>query len=514
MRFAGTRACLMLYGMCPGMSSPDPDARFAALPPDKGMADTPDLLADALVRAVGPTESGSWLDPSAGSGQLVEAALRAGVPAESVVAVDLQVQVPTLNELGVESLLGTDFLRWAQSTDRRFDRVIANPPFVRLRELEERLSRPALNTRLDGFSIPATANYWVAFLVAGMRLLKPGGSLAYILPAAWEYANYARALRSLCESSFEELDVHRVSVPMFETVADGSVLLVGRGFGQRPRRPAHVIRHRNLAALNQAVCAPDEPMTASGMRSRESCLPQGQVEFGEIAQIRVGAVTGDARYFLLNESQRLARGLPRSAVRPVLSKAHHIIGSEIDRAAWATLLAAGKRIWLFHPSDADLSHAAVRAYLDLPEGEGGCRREAMKVRDRNPWYRVLIPVPFDGFVTGMSQTRPWVALKRMPDLTVSNTLYGVSFRAIKSIDEQSAWCLSMLSSTTAESRVQLVRQYPQGLLKLEPGDIANLAVRTPKTTAGARSTYREATNLIVAGRPEAAQAMADEWLEG
>ena len=42
--------------------------------------------------------------------------------------------------------------------------------------------------------MPANANYWVPFLVAGMRLLKPGGSLAYILPAAWEYANYAVAV--------------------------------------------------------------------------------------------------------------------------------------------------------------------------------------------------------------------------------------------------------------------------------------------------------------------------------
>ena len=52
------------------------------------------------------------------------------------------------------------------------------------------------------------------------------------------------------------------------------------------------------------------------------------------------------------------------------------------------------------PQRPDLSHAAVRAYLDLPEEEGGCRREAMKIRDRDPWYRVPIPEPFDGFLTG------------------------------------------------------------------------------------------------------------------
>ena len=494
------------------MSTPS-EQPIAPFPPDKGMANTPDLLADALVRAVSLSGADSWLDPSAGSGQLVEAALRSGVPAESILAIDLQTQLPALDRLGVECLLGTDFLRWAQRTERRFDRVIANPPFVRLRELVEALLRPALQTHINGLSVPANANYWVPFLVAGMRLLKPGGSLAYILPAAWEYANYASSLRDLCTASFEELDVHRVSVPMFETVADGSVLLVGRGFGRRPRRPAQVIRHQTLSALCQSVSAPDTLSPAIAMRSRESHLPEGQVKLGEVAQIRIGAVTGDARYFLLNEARRIELELPRSAVRQVLSKAEHIVGPEIDDNAWTELLAVGKRVWLFHPSDADLLHPAVRAYLDLPEEKWGCRREATKVKNRDPWYRVPIPEPFDGFMTGMSHTRPWVALNRNPGLTASNTLYGVRFPAITSTHEQAAWCLSMLSSTTVESRAQLVRQYPQGLLKLEPGDLARLAVRRPKKIDGALNLYHQAVEFIMTGRSVAARALADEWLE-
>ena len=494
------------------MSSRVPEGTPAPLPPQKGMAETPELLADTLIRAVGTTRHGLWLDPSAGSGRLIEAALRAAVPAESILAIDLQPHLPALVNLGVKTRLGTDFLHWAQRTDRRFDRVIANPPFVRLSELQEALLRPALATQLDGFSTPGVANYWVAFLVAGMRLLKPGGSLAYVLPASWEYANYAGPLRSLCEASFGELDVHRVAVPMFEMVSDGSVLLVARGFGQKPRRRAHVISHPTLSALDRAVCAPDLAVAPKEMRSVEASLPEDQVKLGEIAQIRIGAVTGHASYFLLNEKQRLALDLPRSAVQPLLSKAHHIIGSQIDEDIWAELRAAGERIWLFSPSEADLLHPAVQAYLDLPEEEGGCRREAMKIRDRDPWYRVPIPEPFDGFMTGMSLARPWVALNRKPGLTASNTLYGVRFPKITSLDEQAAWCLSMLSSTTSKSRAQLVRRYPQGLLKLEPSDVARLAVQRPKNPERALSLYHQAVELLMAGNARHAQALADEWL--
>lgn len=478
------------------------------------MADTPTLLADALVQAVGVAGAESWLDPSAGSGQLVKAALRADVAPSAILAVDLQTELGGLDRLGLESLPGTDFLSWAQGTDRRFDRVIANPPFVRLRELDEVLARPALETRLNGNSISRTANYWVAFLIAGMQLLKPEGSLAYVLPAAYEYANYARALRDVCEASFHELDVHRVSVPMFDTVADGAVLLVGHGFGGRPHRPARVIRHQTLAALIEAVAAPAMSTHVSGLRSDVSCLPEGQIKFGEVAQVRVGAVTGDVRYFLLNEARRVALGLPLSAVRPVLSKAQHIGVSEIDDDAWTELQSQGERVWLFYPPDTDLTQPAVQAYLDLPEGEGGAKRGAFKIRERDPWYHVLIPESFDGFVTGMSHRRPWVALNRKPRLTITNTLYGVRFPTVTHPDEQAAWCLSMLSSTTAESRARLVRQYPQGLLKLEPRDIESLAVRHPPPTAGARDLYRQAVELIAAGRSDAAQAMADNWLDG
>ena len=483
-----------------------------ATPPAKGMGDTPELLADTLIRAVGVADADSWLDPSAGSGQLVRAALRAGVPSKSILAIDLQTQLPSLERLGVKSLLGTDFLHWAQQTGRRFDRVVANPPFVRLSQLEEALLRPALETRLNGINITAIANYWVAFLIAGMRLLKPDGSLAYVLPAAWEYADYASSVRSLCAESFQELDVHRVATPMFDGISDGCVLLVGRGFGRRPHREPQVIRHTSLPVLNRAVCTNEFPAAIGRMREHDPSLPEGQIHFGKIARIGIGAVTGDARFFLFNEARRRHLRLPRSAVRPVLSKARHLISSEIDDDTWARLLATGNRVWLFDPSESDLSHPAVQTYLTLTAEDGGCRRDAAKVRLRYPWYRVHIPDRFDGFVTGMSQSMPWVALNRMPNLTASNTLYGVRFPRIKSIEEQAAWCLSILSSTTVKSRAELAREYPQGLLKLEPSDIARLAVRRPITTTGTRELYRKATELIRTGQPRAAQALADDWL--
>lgn len=484
-------------------------------PPAKGVARTPDSLADTLVRAIGTNGDATWLDPSAGSGQLVQAAIRSGVNPRSILAIDLQTQLPSLKQLGVKALLGTDFLKWAQETDQRFDRVIANPPFVRLSALQAELLESALTTRFHGVTTSRKSNYWVAFLLAGMALLKDGGSLAFVLPAAWEYANYAGPIRELCAISFQELTVHRVSKPMFEQVSDGSVLLVGHVFGKTPNRKPLVARHATLADLNRSVYTGlrHRPVGSKKPKRQELICSRDFVQLGEIADVRIGAVTGDANYFLLTEDQRIDLGLPKSSVRPVLSKSDHIAGSEIDYDVWRALLLGGKRVWLFDPPEQDLTKPSVRAYLHRTLAEGGCNRNASKVVSRYPWYRVVVPARFDGFATGMSPTVPWVGLNLMPKLSVSNTLYGLRFRNVPSIDERAAWCLSMLSSKTAWSRTQKIREYPQGLLKLEPGDLARLLVPRPRTSKGARLLYKKAVELIKAEGLGKVRSLVDDWLE-
>ena len=482
-------------------------------PPIKGMAYTPTVLADIAVRLMDVEGAQSWLDPSAGSGQLVRSILRTGTSPRCILAVDLQTDLPQLQSLGTECLLGTDFLAWAQQTKRRFDRVIANPPYVPLSELEAALAQAAMGVKDGQTSMTLGANYWVAFLLASLKLLNVGGALAYILPAAWEYADYADPIRRLCEASFRELDIHRVLKPMFDEVEDGSILLVGRGYREQQSRPARVRRYASLADLATSSKNKEIPQGVGGqLRGQQIPTQDGEVFWGDIATIQIGAVAGDANYFLITEARRTELDLPLTAVRPILTKARHIIASEIGQAVWKRLLANGQRVWLFAPGENDLQDPIVLAYLEKEEQHGGCNREALKVRNRHPWYLVDIPRRFDGFLSGMSHNFSWVALNRMRNLTASNTLYGIRFRHPMSVDEQSAWCLSLLSSRTEESRAQWVRQYPQGLHKLEPGDMAKLIVQRPKAVDGARSKYRQVVALIQSGKHAEAQTTVDRWL--
>ncbi|MBA3810820.1 MAG: Eco57I restriction-modification methylase domain-containing protein, partial [Caulobacteraceae bacterium] len=77
--------------------------------------------------------------------------------------------------------------------DGGFDAVIGNPPYVR----QERLAavKPALAAGYATFA--GTADLYVYFFEQGLRLVRPGGRVAYVVTNKWLKAGYAEELRAL-----------------------------------------------------------------------------------------------------------------------------------------------------------------------------------------------------------------------------------------------------------------------------------------------------------------------------
>lgn len=77
--------------------------------------------------------------------------------------------------------------------DGGFDAVIGNPPYVR----QERLAavKPALAASYDTFA--GTADLYVYFFEQGLRLVRPGGRVAYVVTNKWLKAGYAEELRAM-----------------------------------------------------------------------------------------------------------------------------------------------------------------------------------------------------------------------------------------------------------------------------------------------------------------------------
>src|ERR1700682_6023163 len=167
-----------------------------ALPPNSCKVPTPRDLAEAIVNALGDDSHLNWLEPSHGSGVFVEAMFQLGVPKRRIVAVDLDPVFAPADNLAT-TIRRVDFLKWAQETRRRFDRIVGNPPFVSIKGLRMSLQGTAANVRdFDGDPIGRGSNTWYAFILASLRLLRKGGCIAFVLPSAAEFTNYSAGIRT------------------------------------------------------------------------------------------------------------------------------------------------------------------------------------------------------------------------------------------------------------------------------------------------------------------------------
>jgi adenine-specific DNA-methyltransferase len=434
---------------------------------------TPPPLASAMTRALCHQQGNLWLEPSFGRGAFVDEIAALGVERKSVVGVDLD-RRKSKSDLKCLPIRGTDFLSWSIEESTRFDRIVGNPPFIAIERLREPLRGRAAETRWGSLkSLGLNGNLWASFLMATLRVLNEGGHLSLVLPAAWGYADYAADLRLKLPSLFREFVCHRSKQPLFDSVQDGCYVIQCFGFGEKNRITSSHVYERG-EDLIKGLRPPVRP-SAPAIRTCDKAPSEKVCKAGDLFQVRLGAVTGDANYFLLSEARRRELGLPESCLIPVVTRARHLTAPSIRKSVWNQIRDSGDRAYLFSPQGTNLSHESVNAYLRLIHEKGGCNRAAGWVKKRTPWYSVDVPNHFDGFMSGVNTNGAWIALNAMEELAATNTLYGIRFDTkLKSRDAKAACSLSLLTSYSRSQLAARTRNYAAGMRKLEPSDITGI----------------------------------------
>lgn len=476
---------------------------------------TPATLANSMAGVLSDGPSIQWLEPCVGKGVFLDALAGAGVDRARITAVELD-HHDIAGKCG-EYYPETDFLSWSLETKARFDRIIGNPPFLKLHRAHKAVIQAALQIKQpDGRSVPLKANCWYAFLCACLRLLSPGGGLCLILPAGWEYADYANKLRQSLPHLFARFEIVRGARSFFPGTLDGCIVLIADGFGQTHTASSRfvlptlddVVAYLKALTFNSAVRRkPDQSDALANLNPK-------LVPFGTIARVRIGAVTGDASYFLMNEVRRVELGIGTRYVRPVLTRARHLEGHEVTEAHWSLLRKQGERVWLFWPrTQRGRRPKAVEDYLAA--GLAKKVHEGHKTGKREQWFLTPINPPADGFMSGMTSHGPWLCLNRSDELTATNTLYTVHFHQPLGRNEKAAWALSLLCITAAHQHVSVGRYYAKGLLKFEPQDVMDLRVPTPVDMSDrAVSVYETVVGQLLQGNVASARESAERFVLG
>jgi hypothetical protein len=188
---------------------------------------TPDAVVRSLVSWAVRKTTDRLLDPSCGDGRFLSVHPRSvGVEQDVSACKIVHIRVPgSLIHQG-------DFFSWASRTQERFDCAAGNPPFIRYQRFAGFVRNAAQQLcERHGASFSSLSSSWAPFLVATASLLKPGGRMAFVVPAEIGHAPYAVPVLDYMTRRFERVQVIAVRRKLFPELSEDCWLLYADGFG-------------------------------------------------------------------------------------------------------------------------------------------------------------------------------------------------------------------------------------------------------------------------------------------
>lgn len=437
---------------------------------------TPREVASALVSWVVRSPSDRLLDPSCGDGQFLAAHRRSvGIEQNPISAQAAVAAAPwALVHEG-------DFFSWATETKEQFECAAGNPPFIRYQSFKGEVRRRALELSANvGAVFTALTSSWAPFLVATAALLKPGGRMAFVVPAEIGHAPYAAPLLDYLVSAFTTVHVIAVREKLFPSLSEDCWLLYADGFREgsashidltvcdrfRPtsERPRPTVRV-NLSEWRILWSRRLRPyLLPTELRALYGCAATHAESrrLGDFANVGIGYVSGDNSFFHLRPSDAKRWKIPGAFLHASLRNSRSMPRQQITRATVATWISADEPVLLLRlQPDQDLP-SSVREYLDSSAGRAA--RQGYKCRNRTPWYAVPdVQVP--DYILSYMSGRTANLVRNVAGVTCTNSVHVVRVRDPKA----AAKLLPRWSSAFVRLSCELEgHALGGGMLKLEP----------------------------------------------
>lgn len=471
---------------------------------------TPQDLATFLCEWVLEINPRRVLEPSCGDGVFFSALRNAGAKASlAVTGFELDEDEATkaakrAKEAGLKAstVHASDFLSWALEKtclglfpqDIMFDAVVGNPPFVRYQYLPELFQAKAEQVFRE-LELPFTkhTNAWVPFILASMRMLRPGGRLAMVVPAEIIHVMHAQSLRSYLGRECRRMVLIDPKELWFDGTLQGAVLLLAEkrkddceraeGLGIYEVRGREFLREspaRIFAApqsINGKTVAGKWTRALLGKETRELIDELGSHpdvhRFVDVAGVDVGIVTGANKFFLVTDDVVSKHGLERWA-HPMFGRSEHCPGIIYDtRQHVANAKAGNPTNFLWFADGEPLKYKRVKSYIEAGEAEELHTR--YKCRIRSPWFKVPSVYATEIGMLKRSHDLPRLILNKVGAYT-TDTAYRI--RTLKGTSaEQLVGCF--YNGLTALSAELEGRHYGGGVLELVPSEIEKLILPLP-----------------------------------
>lgn len=463
----------------------------------RGAFFTPPALCQFMVcwSLRSPTER--IFEPSCGEAEFLSAAAKRlrsmgvhGCLESQLTGVEIHVRSAAVATARLESLNVRANIEVANIFDipakPKYDVVIGNPPFIRYQSLS-RTERAKANqvSQSHGVRFNYLTNTWAPFLVHASSFLRPGGRLAFVLPAELLSVNYAAQVRKFLMTRFKKVALIVFQKRVFPTVYEEVVIVLAEGEG--PTDHCELFQAEDAKDLS---CLLPKMWKPKGDNDKwmQALLPIGTAKLYQrlinrerftklkhLGNTKLGVVTGNNHYFTMSiESVREWNVSQDELLRIVPPKSRNLAELAFEHRNWQHLSRKSASVYLFRPTKDKLSEGAKR-YIAYGESLG--IQNAHKCRVRSPWWFIPSANTPDLFLTYMIHLGPRF-INNGAGVNHLNSIHGVTLEdEFKQLGKE-LLPIATINSLTLLGAELVGRTYGGGVLKLEPGEAVNLPLPT------------------------------------
>lgn len=455
----------------------------------RGAYYTPPAIADFILRwGIYGGNNADILEPSCGDGVFIGCIAKGNMPFHSVTAVEYEAaeanKARAIN-LHDSEVINTDFHRFCLDTDKRFDIVVGNPPFIRYQYYDETQQQLAdVIFKRSKLKRTKLTNAWVTFVVGSCQLLKENGKMGFVIPSELLMVKYAQQLRKFLAQTFNKINIISFKNLVFEEIQQEVVLLLC----EKNETNEHLIEHIEVHDVDDLqnldphkLEFPTKKIDFHTDKWTYYFLEKEELDFLEkiktaqmqrianYANVEVGITTGSNDYFTVPQSVVTLYQLQEYA-RPMVGRSVQVNSLCFTCNDWQKNVEAGAKAHLlvFPPKAKDAFSEGVQAYIEY--GEGNEINKGYKTSIRDYWYVIPSIKLSDALFLRRNNQYPKFVLNEAGAYT-TDTMHRVFIH--EGVNKK-AFVASYYNSLSFAFAEILGRNFGGGCLELMPSEVESI----------------------------------------
>jgi adenine-specific DNA methylase len=451
---------------------------------------TPEPIAAFVLKwGINGSSNFTILEPSCGDGVFLEQLKEKNYRFNSVTAVEFdKAEAAKADKISLNNkeVINADFHRYCNETEKRFDLVVGNPPYIRYQYFDQEQQSEAASVFFRaGLKYSKLTNAWVSFVVGASLLLKETGKIGFVLPAELLQVSYAQQLREFLAYFYNKINIISFEKLVFPDIQQEVVLLLC----EKNKSNTHLIDHLELRDASDLekldVSRLKSPAKKIDFKSNKWTfyfLEQKEIDFlenvaqskniptlGSYANVEVGITTGANDFFTVPLSIVEEYELNEYA-KPMVGRSVQVNSVVFTNNDWnINKHSKAKAHLLVFPSKREINgHRGVNSYIALGESQG--INKGYKTGIRDDWFVVPSIKLSDALFIRRNNRFPRLILNQAEAYT-TDTMHRVS---IKKGANPTAFIASFYNSLSLAFSEIVGRSYGGGVLELMPSEVERI----------------------------------------